>query len=575
MRNIKLYPVLRQAALLGAVLAAFSCSNALKEEEAPASANRAPVVKGTVHFRAGLVETKAQFGEKEGDAYPTLWTANDAALKLSLNYGSAQEADITPSANFRSATFSADLDLSDVEAPYTFYAVSPSSAAQALSPSREAWKVTIPCEQTPTAGSVDEAGIILASASIPYDSVSSTEEVDLFFDHLTAYGRLSLGNLDLGEASVKVVELTVTTPFVGDWYWSCGEGHTLLDYGASSTLTLHTTRTSDIWFACAPVSVGEEVLVVRVYTNTGVYEKLTAFPAGARFQAGRTAVFTINMEGADFTADGSPATGSDFERVTDASTLAAGDEVLIVYEGDNVALGAQNGSYRSAVGVSISNYTIANSASATVLTLRQGNSSGTWAFQDGEKYLASVSSGNTITTVNNINANSSWTVSITEGKARITAQAGGSTLLQYNHNFPRFNCYKSTSNMKDVQIYRRKAGGSVSTEDPMLTKTEYGIYLTDSGLEWTLRAGKDQVSRSYTALGVQTYALIGPADIEELEISGYSKDKVKGDNVTVSVSWRKGWENVHSASYAMQLIKEEGPKVWLSDGNGNGCIIKK
>ncbi len=373
----------------------------------------------TVTFRALETTTKAQFGDPVNGSYPTLWTANDSELKLSLNYGSALSAGVTPSQDYTTATFSATVDFNKASAPYTFYAVSPASAAQALSLSREAWKVTIPCKQTPTAGSVDEAGIIIAASSAEYSQETSVNVVNMQFEHLTAYGRMSLSNLALAEGeTVQSVELTATTPLVGDWFWKCADGHQLTDFGASSTVTINTTSTSNIWFACAPVTVSDEVLVVRVFTDQGVFEQLTAFPTGSKFTAGKVAVFTINMSGADYTS------------------------------------------------------------------------------------------------------------------------------------------------------------GSSSPSDAMLQRTDYGCYL-GTGKEWVCATGTNQVTRAYSSTGVQTYTLINPSTVEELEITGFKKSYVKGDAVNVSVKWKKGYMTFLNNNYQMHVIKEEGPKVWLGDGSGMGFIIKK
>ena len=108
----------------------------------------------------------------------------------------------------------------------------------------------------------------------------------------------------------------------------------------------------------------------------------------------------------------------------------------------------------------------------------------------------------------------------------------------------------------------------------MLERSVYGCWL-GTGLEWEYNPGTDQVTRSYDSNGVLTYTLINAADIEELEISGYKKSYVKGDVVPITVNWRRGAASVLcSASYSMTLIKEDGPKVWLSNGS-EGIIIKK
>ena len=584
MMNCILNQTLRRAALVSAAIAAMACSRDLVEMEAPAPVDvpsSEVITRGTVRFSGELVSTKARFGEKEGDAYPTLWTANDAQLKLSLNYGSAKPADITPTEDFLSATFHADFDFTAVDGPFTFYAVSPASAAQALSPSRSAWKVTIPCEQTPAEGSVDEAGIILAATSASYTEVTTADVVDFHFDHLTAYGRVSFTGLSLANGeTVQAVEMTATTPFVGDWYWSCGDGHALLDYGASSTLTLHTSRTSDIWFACAPVDMSEQLMTISVITNAGIFEKLVEFPTNRKFEAGRSAVFTVDMSEADYTARGSGSAAGSFERVTDALSLRSGDEVLIVYPDGGVALGdlSSNGNYRISTGVTLSGNTIASAGDAAVLTLCTGSTSGSWAFKDGNNYLASPSTNNNyLKNTTSVTANASWTVSIdSNGLATIIATAGNRTYLRYNSGSPRFSCYQDASiaNTHTPAIYRRTSGSGAALTDPLLAHSEYGCYL-GTGLTHTLVSGIDQVTRAYNASGVLTYTLIDPSTVEELEISGYKKSCVKGDTFTVTVSWRKGSDSLLSASYEVRVIKEEGPKVWLSAGDGKGFIIKK
>lgn len=564
------------ALLLASALAVFSCSREMEVEIPEPVQNNDPSA-WVVRFSATQTDTKAQFGEAENGAYPTLWTDNDTEVKLSLNYGGVKGAAVTPAGDKRTASFAATFDFTGLTAPYVFYSVSPSSAAKALSPSREAWKVTIPCTQNPTATSVDEAGIILAATSDAFGEVTDISEVNLYFNHLTAYGRLSLANLALesGE-TVSGVELTVTTPIVGDWYWNTS-GSTITDYGASSTLTINTTRTSDIWFACAPVDVSGEMMTVTVFTSLGYHEQLVEFPAGRRFKAGRTAVFSVNMAGASFTASSGSSGSSAFELVTDASTLAVGDEVLIVSTtpaDEHVALGASYGNYRLPASVTVSNNAISDPGEATVLTLKAGTSDGTFAFFDGSYYLSSPTTDKNylLSELTSVNDNASWTIVISNGTATVTAKAGSRTLLRYNSSSPRFSCY--SSGQTAVSIYRRSAsGGGLSANDPLLQESAYGCYL-GTGLEWEYNPGEEQVTRSYDTNGVQTYTLIDPAEVEELEIVGYKKSYVKGDSFTVSVQWRKGISTIHSESYNVTLIKEEGPKVWLSDGT-HGVIIKK
>lgn len=549
------------ALLLASAIAVFSCSREMEVEIPEPVQNNDPSA-WVVRFSATQTDTKAQFGEAENGAYPTLWTDNDTEVKLSLNYGGVKGAAVTPAGDKRTASFAATFDFTGLTAPYVFYSVSPSSAAKALSPSREAWKVTIPCTQNPTATSVDEAGIILAATSDAFGEVTDISEVNLYFNHLTAYGRLSLANLALesGE-TVSGVELTVTTPIVGDWYWNTS-GSTITDYGASSTLTINTTRTSDIWFACAPVDVSGEMMTVTVFTSLGYHEQLVEFPAGRRFEAGRTAVFSVDMAGADFTAAGSGSGG--------------GDVVVLSEEFDNGTTSDSSTEFGSSKFPNFS-----------------GSTSKAYTSQFGGVKLGSSSASGYITS-KSLDLSSGFTVTLNvlryntdSGKVQVTVGdvtkeiTPTTTDTAYSLDFDaatsastvRIATSTKRAYIDNVIITRHDGGSGAAGPDPLLQESAYGCYL-GTGLEWEYNPGAEQVTRSYDTNGVQTYTLIDPAEVEELEIVGYKKSYVKGDSFTVSVQWRKGISTIHSESYNVTLIKEEGPKVWLSDGT-HGVIIKK
>ena len=549
------------ALLLASALAVFSCSREMEVEIPEPVQNNDPSA-WVVRFSATQTDTKAQFGEAENGAYPTLWTDNDTEVKLSLNYGGVKGAAVTPAGDKRTASFAATFDFTGLTAPYVFYSVSPSSAAKALSPSREAWKVTIPCTQTPSATSVDEAGIILAATSDAFSEVTDISEVNLYFNHLTAYGRLSLADLALesGE-TVSGVELTVTTPIVGDWYWNTS-GSTITDYGASSTLTINTTRTSDIWFACAPVDVSGEMMTVTVFTSLGYHEQLVEFPAGRRFEAGRTAVFSVNMAGADFTAAGSGSGGGDVvvlseefdnDTTSDSSTEFSSSKFPNFSGSTSKAYTSQFGGVKlgssSASGyITSKSLDLSNSFTVTLNVLRYNTDSG----------KVQVTVGDVTKEITPTTTDTAYSLDFDAATSASTVRIATSTKRAYIDN---------------VIITRHDGGSGAAGPDPLLQESAYGCYL-GTGLEWEYNPGEEQVTRSYDTNGMQTYTLIDPAEVEELEIVGYKKSYVKGDSFTVSVQWRKGISTIHSESYDVTLIKEEGPKVWLSDGT-HGVIIKK
>ena len=542
---------------LMALAALSGCRNA--EQEVPEASS----VK-TVRFHAGAAPTRTAFAEAVDGVYQTLWTENDSDILLSLNYGKAEASAVTPSADGTTASFEASFDASATSAPYTFYAVSPASAARAISPSRSAWSVYIAAFQHPSALSVDEDAQLLVAKSAA--SATLPGEVDLHFSHLTAYGRIALKNLELGDATVSKVDLIFSTPVVGEWYW--GEDGTLTANGDSHTITLDTDASGDLWFACAPVDVSGQTLKLVVFTDQGNLTREITFPEGRKFNSGKVARFSVDMAGIEIQG------GDTFVLVTDASELQVGDEVLVVSKDGTYALGAQQSSYRKEVSVNATGGVIADPGEATVLTLELGSAIGTWSFRTGNAYLASTSSGNNLTEVASKNANASWKVTVSSSATLIQAQAGGSKLLKHNPSAHRFSCYKNSStNVDNVVLYRKGPVPTSVEDDPLTAYDAYGSYLT--GVERTYEPGVDQLLRSYPD-GKLEFAILRAADKEQLVVSGFDPSLAKGDAVTVTVAWRKGLNFLlKEESFDLKVVKEDGPKVWLGNGSGQGLILKK
>ena len=199
-----------------------------------------------------------------------------------------------------------------------------------------------------------------------------------------------------------------------------------------------------------------------------------------------------------------------FTLVTDDAFLNAGDELLIVYQSGSKALGAisSNGRYRLPADVTISGDNIASPGEAAVLTLEEGSTSGTWALKDGSNYLSSASSGNNLENSTQINKNSSWTVSInSSGAATIKAQAGASTIIQYNTSSPRFSCYGG--GQAAVAIYSRSGSGggtpamrvSVTTgQATSVTTISATLSGSWSGANATVREAGFQIGTSSSSL---------------------------------------------------------------------------
>lgn len=137
--------------------------------------------------------------------------------------------------------------------------------------------------------------------------------------------------------------------------------------------------------------------------------------------------------------------------VTDASTLQAGDKVIIVARDYDRAMGTtQNTNNRNAIEITknTANNTCTITDNVQQLTLQQGKSTGTFAFYTGNGYLyAASSSDNYLRTESTLSNNSSWKVSIaSDGTATIVAQGTyTNNHIRYNQDSHLFSSYPSSS----------------------------------------------------------------------------------------------------------------------------------
>lgn len=142
--------------------------------------------------------------------------------------------------------------------------------------------------------------------------------------------------------------------------------------------------------------------------------------------------------------------------VTDASTLAVGDQIVIVASGSTFALSTQQKTNnRGQAAVVKSNSEVTFGADVQILTLRAGTKTNTWALDAGTGYLyAASSSDNNMKTQKKLNDNGSWVITITaDGVAELQAQGTNTiNIMRYNEVSGLFSCY--ASGQKDISIYK-------------------------------------------------------------------------------------------------------------------------
>ena len=183
-----------------------------------------------------------------------------------------------------------------------------------------------------------------------------------------------------------------------------------------------------------------------------------------------------------------------YELVTDASTLADGDEIVIAYvDEENNALAmssTQNTNNRSAVAVTLNaDGTLSPSAETQIITLEfASQAEPLYLFNVGNGYLyASSKSSNQLRTETEADDNAKATIEISEGDATIIFQGENTRNdLRFNpntsNNNPLFACYGSTSTFAHPRIYRKMTAVPVK-----IGETGYAsLYYEKQNLEITI-----------------------------------------------------------------------------------------
>lgn len=447
--------------VLSAALVFASC----QKEAAPVSSG-----SSEVSFTATIPQTRTSFAPKDGDSYPVLWTG-DENVGVSYNFAAKQSAAVAASADGKTASFEVAFEATADVTDHNFYAVCPYSAFVSASAKYSSLTIEIPSTQTPVDGSCDEAAQIIVAK---HESSSFDEKVKFDFNHVVAYGNLSV-KLPSGVSGISSITLSSEEDIAGRIFYYPADGSYQVSTNSTS-ITLNTDKTSEVFFACLPVDLSGKSLKVVVAAGGNTYTKnIDLTGKTLKFEQGRVSKFSVDMSGVS--ADAKVV----YNLVTDPTTLKVGDKVIIAatYKEENYALGTSGTTFRNAAPITVSEATIVNPSDAVeVLTLAKGIEDNTCAFMAGTDYLcASTEDKNNLETQTTLDKYGSFRVTYSDGVTTIKSK-GKSTrnIVQFNYNngAPRFSCY--SSGQVDVVIYSDGKGTgaqlfSTAVDAPSTTPT--------------------------------------------------------------------------------------------------------
>lgn len=225
-----------------------------------------------------------------------------------------------------------------------------------------------------------------------------------------------------------------------------------------------------------------------------------------------------------------------FTLVTDASTLSAGDRIVIANTEAGVALSTtQNKNNRASVPVTISDGILTATDEVQVLTL--GGTSGAWTFGTGSGYLCMAGSKNGLKTQATVDASAQASIAIVAGAATVTFQGSGSrNTLRYNNNndVKLFSCYSPTGSVTGkINIYRSGQGTvnagrvkSIADFVALDDDSQAELYLADDLQARVVYASNDTVMlKDNTGVVMLVGVATNPAMTFGYHVAGYIRGK--------------------------------------------------
>ena len=244
-----------------------------------------------VSFSAEQPETRTVFGEATSSQLSVLWTKNQQVrIFPSTSYADAINADVTPSRDRLTATFSGEIVLPSSTARAHFALLSPASAFNSNNGTKV--RITVPTNQTPTESSTDENAQILIDKTETFRP--APEKVTFHPTHLTAYIALRFKNIPSSLGKSIVCEVKSTVPLSGTVDYDYADG-TVTNVATSNSVKASVVSANGVCFiSCLPAKVGGKELTITL-KGAGSVSKTIKLPSGNNFRAGKLAVMTIDF----------------------------------------------------------------------------------------------------------------------------------------------------------------------------------------------------------------------------------------------------------------------------------------
>jgi hypothetical protein len=333
--------------------------------------------------------------------------------------------------------------------------------------------LTLPTSQTPTATSVDPNAILLLGSVKNLDS-QATSTLDMTFNHLTAYGKMTIKNVPAAVIAEGITSVSVSVPAGNSYYYYKTDGYSTSGTSSSqvsiNTTNLDTSADFTAWFSCIPNSITNANITISITTSANTYSRTINIPEGKTlsFTRGHVSSFAVDMSTAAAPSDLSGeylivATNGTEPWYLMSSTLTG--DVLI---GDNTSVAASTDIDEDEASTNFS--TFCRSDNVWKLTKYSGGYSLQNVYTG--KYIT-WASGNTVALSNdpialNVTDNGNGNFIVKEGSLARTLQ------FNYNSGNTRFAFYSSSQKATyfvKAASYKTVLPAPTITTTPVVEKT--------------------------------------------------------------------------------------------------------
>lgn len=519
---------------LGLILMALNLTNCAKFEEATPAVE----TKGDFVIYAST-ETRTA-----NDGLNTVWSSGD---DMSVFHAVTDGKTYTKDGQFKlqdvaTGQFKGSVSGTlDAQEEYDWYAMYPYSSYVPGPANTGSGYMTIGCSASATQTQTGNNSLAhVAGKNYPLVgkayAVPANQSPALAMTHVATLLEFEVTN-SLDEAiTVSEIKFTAPSDLVGTFYIdfddidditvkSSGDSYT------SKTATLivnngeaiEASESAKFYLPVAPFTAeASDTLAIEVKVTSGekkgTFTKEITLANATSFVAGKIKNVKVNYN-AELVEAIKPSDLA-YQLVTDVNDLQVGDYVIIAAKSANYALSTdQKSNNRGQCAITkTGDYAIVGN-DVQYLTLEEGTVDGTFAFYTGSGYLYAASSdSNYLKTQTKNDANSSWTITISNGTASVVANGSNSRkVMQYNGTSALFACYSSAS-QSGIALYKGVDASNIVSEklsSPEFDEDNFALNAKSITLVWNAVANAQKYLVTYN--NVQEETTVNSITISNLE----------------------------------------------------------